>query len=423
MLPPVFQTLGLALAIGFLVGVERGWKQRAEGEGQRAAGLRTYTLIGLLGGVAGQIALHYGALAFAAIALAFGAAFGAFKFLEHRAENDFSVTGLIAGLLVFALGGYVQAGDAQAGAAAGVIVAAILAFKAPLHDWLRAVTWPELRSALLILAMTLVVLPLLPDRPLDPYGAFKPRELWLLTIFVAAASFAGYAALRAFGETKGLYVGAAAGAMVSSTIVTLDLARRVRDGGAHAAPAAAAATLASAVMLARIAGLSAAFAAPTFPALWPALAAAIAATAAVFAALLLLADRSRQAIGALKGLSSPLDIAAVARFALILCVLTVAARAIAHFYGGGGTLAFAATAGLVDVDAVTLAVGGLVKSGAAPLRIAAEAILLAALMDTLSKTAIAFVAGGAKFGAFYGVGSAALIAAGAGAFALTGGFT
>ncbi|HVY02254.1 MAG TPA: MgtC/SapB family protein, partial [Caulobacterales bacterium] len=231
-LSSIFYGLGLALAIGFLIGVERGWKQRGEGEGERTAGLRTFALIGALGGLSGQIGLHLGAIAFAAIALAFGAAFTLFKYREHEAEEDFSVTGLVAGLVTFALGAYAQFEDKAAAAALAVAVTAILAFKQPLHAWLRALTWAEIRSALLILAMTLIVLPLAPDRAIDPFGAVHPRQLWLLTILVAGASFLGYVALRAFGERAGLYLGAAAGAMVSSTVLTLDLARRAKENSA-----------------------------------------------------------------------------------------------------------------------------------------------------------------------------------------------
>ena len=109
-------------------------------------------------------------------------------------------------------------------------LAALLAFKQALHDWLDKVTWKELRSALLILAATAIALPLLPDRAIDPWGAINPRELWLLTILVAGASFAGYVAVRVLGDEVGVLAGAAAGALVSSTVVTAELGRRVHGG-------------------------------------------------------------------------------------------------------------------------------------------------------------------------------------------------
>ncbi len=408
-IPPLFQTLGLALAIGFLIGVERGWRQRGEGEGQRTAGLRTYSLIGLLGGIAGQAGLHFGVLAFAAIALVFGAAWILFKYREHEDEDDYSITGLVGGLIVFSLGAYAQVGDMAAAAAAGVVTAAILAFKQSLHAWLRGLTWPEVRSAILILAMSMIALPLLPDRALDPYGAFNPRSLWMLTILIAGASFAGYVALRAFGEKAGLFLGAGAGAMASSTVVTLDLARRVGANEIHALPGAAAAMVASLVMIARVTAITAAFAAPAFQAIVPELAAGALLTAALLGAYYFLGARENATSG-LQNIESPLDFKEVFRFALVLSVITVAARMASAVFGPAGALVFATTAGLVDVDAVTLAAGSLLVGGASA-RLAADAVLLAVLANTASKTGMAFYAGKLRFGLLYAAHLAAMLVA------------
>jgi uncharacterized membrane protein (DUF4010 family) len=102
-------------------------------------------------------------------------------------------------------------------------VVGLLAFKDALHNWLDKVTWKELRSALIILGATFIALPLLPDRTIDIWEAINPRELWLLTILVAGASFAGYVAVRVLGNDVGVLAGAAAGALVSSTVVTAEL--------------------------------------------------------------------------------------------------------------------------------------------------------------------------------------------------------
>src|SRR5690606_1506300 len=244
--------LTVALGIGFLVGVERGWKHRDAPEGSRAAGLRTHAVIGLLGGIAGAMLAHLGPIGFAAITLAFAGAFITFKVLESLRDKDLSVTGTIAGLLVFALGAYSMWGDLRVTAAAGVALVGLLAFKEALHAWLEKLTWKELRSALLILAATAIALPLLPDRAIDPWGAVNPRELWLLTILVAGASFAGYVAVRVLGSDFGILAGAAAGSLVSSTVVTAELGRRVRKGESHAMVGAAAAMVGAAISVGRV---------------------------------------------------------------------------------------------------------------------------------------------------------------------------
>ncbi|MET0182286.1 MAG: MgtC/SapB family protein, partial [Caulobacterales bacterium] len=192
---PVFQRLGVALAIGFLIGVERGWKQRREQDGERVAGLRTYTLIGLLGGISGRVGILFDVTVLAALAIVFGGAWVYFKALETKRDRDLSVTGLVAGLLVFALGVYAQRGEIEIAAAAGVLLAGVLAFKDAAHSWLQLLRWEELRSALYIFAATFIALPLLPNTAIDPYGAIVPREIWLLTIVIASVSFVGYVSL------------------------------------------------------------------------------------------------------------------------------------------------------------------------------------------------------------------------------------
>jgi uncharacterized membrane protein (DUF4010 family) len=411
----LFQRLGLAAAIGFLVGVERGWKNRFAQDQARVAGLRTHILIALLGAVAGLLAIRLGVGAFAAVAVIFGFAWGGYKFYETLLDGDISVTGLIAGLLTFALGAYAMLGNLHVAAASGVALAAVLAFKQASHDWLKALTWPEIRSALLILAATFIALPLLPDHALDPYGAFNPRQLWLLTIIIAGAGFAGYLALRILGERAGLLVGAMAGALVSSTVVTADLARRAKSGEVPPLHAAAAAALANLVMFARIGVLISLFAAPAFAAAAPAVAAACLVCLLAAGGLALFAQKRES--GKSERLGSPLDLKEVARFAIILSAISIGAKLIAHFFGDAGLIAFSASAGLVDIDPVALAVGGLVRGGLSA-HVGAEAILLAAAVNTLSKTAIGVAAGGPRFALPYGAAAIAALTAGALAFFL-----
>ncbi|KAF0182902.1 MAG: MgtC/SapB family protein [Hyphomonadaceae bacterium] len=415
----LFQRLGVALAIGFLTGIERGWKKRYVEDEQRVAGLRTYTLIGLLGGVAGLLGTIVDPLAFAALALIFGAGWIAFKLRETWIDGDLSITGAVAGILVFALGALAAVGDMALAAAAAVVVVIVLAFKDVTHGWVKGLTFEEIRSALFILAATLIALPLLPDRALDSFGAFNPRELWLLTIVIAGASFVGYLALRTLGGTEGLYAGSVVGALVSSTAVTLDLARRTKAQEAGAEPAAGAALLANLVMFVRVGVLIAIFAPGALASSVPALLAAALVSAIAAAMLIWKAGREGRTVG-VSVLGSPLDLRAVLRFALILSVITVAARLIMHFYAQAGLIVFAAAAGAVDVDAVALAVGGLVRSGLGGAA-AAQAILIAAAVDTVSKGVIAVVVGTRPFSTPYALGSLAALAAGVAIFALPGG--
>lgn len=403
----LFHRLGLALAIGFLVGLERGWRAREVAEGGRVAGLRTHTLAGLLGGVAGLLSTHVGGWALAVIGLPFAGALVMFTVRDQAEEENVSITGIVAGLLVFALGAYAVVGDWRVAAAAGVATAVLLAFKSLLHGWLQKLTWVELRGAFVLLAMTFVALPLVPDRAFGPAEAVNPRELWTLTIAMAGVSFAGYLATRLLGETRGLLVGSAAGALVSSTAVTLNLARLVKDTPEAVPAHAGAALLAGAVMAIRIAVIPAVLAPP--------LALHVAGPVAAFAvtslvlALLASLRGGRKAPSGKDNLKSPFDIVTVVKFALLLGVIMAVARVASDALGSASLLPVAAIAGLVDVDAITLTVSQMVSQGRASLGLGAAAVLLAGLVDSISKAVIATVAGGVRFGLWFGVGT--LIAA------------
>ena len=157
---------------------------------------------------------------------------------ENRADKNFSATTAIAGILTFALGAYALLGDMRVGRRRSRSRRRrLLAMRERLHGWVQSVTWPELRSGLVLLAMTFIALPLVPDDPVGPFGGVNPREVWLIAIVLAGVSFLGYAAVKYFGERHGVLLAAAAGGLVSSTAVTLANARRAADRRGLAATA------------------------------------------------------------------------------------------------------------------------------------------------------------------------------------------
>lgn len=411
----LFQRLTAALAIGALFGIERGWKQRSEEPGSRAAGLRTFTLAGLLGGIAAVLGSDLGPAAFAAIALAFSVLFGMFQWRDTSADEEFSVTSTVAGLLTFTLGSLAGLGYLHEAATAAVAAVCILAFKDSLHAWLRGLTWPEIRSAFLILAMTFIALPVLPSAPVDPWGLIRLRDLWFLTILIASISFAGYIAVRMLGRRAGLAVGAVAGSVVSSTLTVAELARRRRRGSLTLLDATAAASLTTLVMLVRIL-LLVVFLAPQLNALLLPILGPSAAIAAAGALYLLLPRAGSAEEQLLPGLKSPLDMRSVAGFALLIGGLNVCVALASRWVGDISLLPLAALGGLADVDAVILNVTRL--SEPSP-HLAAGAILLAAAANMVSKSVLAFVAGGARFGACFSASALLVVAAGTAALTYT----
>ncbi len=344
--------LALALAIGLVVGVERGWRERKAEPGSRTAGVRTYALIGLLGGV-------FGALGTATSApLLIGAWLRRLRprlrLVQACRGRSRTVTSASPArwrrCWCFGLGAFAVVGDMQLAAAAGIGTAAVLASREYLHGFLTRLTWLELRSALLLLGMTAIVLPLLPDRPLDPLGAINPREIWLFTIFVAGLSYAGYIAMRVLGPEKGILVTGVTGGLVSSTAIAVAFARRAADGE-DAGRLVAGAAAAGAVSLLRVMVLVGTI----VPSLGLHLAPVAIIAAAVFCVPAFLALRHPAPDQAGKTeLGNPFDLMPVLGFAALLAAVMLLTAWATQQLGSAGLYPLAALSGLVDVDAVAL---------------------------------------------------------------------
>jgi len=404
----LFQRLGLALAIGFLVGVERGWRERTEAEGSRTAGIRTYALSGLLGGVAALIGRNLGDVALGLIFIGYIAIFAVFKWREAVHENDYSVTSIVAAMLVFALGAYAVLGALAVAAAGGVLTAALLASRTVLHDWLKRLTWPEIRSALVLLAMTFLALPILPNRGFGPFDALNPYEIWLMAVMIAAVSFAGYAVIRMVGEERGILIAGAAGGMVASTAVTIDLARRSNNDGHRDALLAGGAAIAGAVMFLRVLVVATVIDPSLFAALAIPLGGA-AVVSGVAGLLFALGHPDVSHAAPPPDLGNPFDLRLVLRFAALLGIVMLLAAALGAWFGPDSAVWLAAAAGLADVDAVTLSMARL-AGGDVPANTAVLAIVVVAASNSLSKSVMGLVAGSSRFALRFGAVMAAAVA-------------
>jgi uncharacterized membrane protein (DUF4010 family) len=411
----LFERLAAALAIGLLVGIERGWTERDEREGERAAGLRTFALAGLLGGVWGALAAgDGGAVALAVAFLVFSVVVAAFRYRELVRERSYGVTTVVAAMLVFALGALAVVGDIAVAAAAGVATAGLLALKAALHGWVKRLTWAELRAGLALLAMTVILLPILPDQPMGPWNALNPHDVWVMTIAIAMVSFAGYVAVKVAGEHRGLLLSAVAGSLVSSTAVTLDMARLARSHPERTAFFAGTIALAGATMMARVLVVVAVFNAELLRWLVPALVCAALASLAATGISLLHARRAQEGNagrGSALVLTNPFDVATVLKFGVLLAVVMLFAEGLTRFFGAGGAYALAAASGIADVDAFTLSMTRLARTALGP-ETAATAILVTVAVNSAAKGVLAWITGGAGIGRRVLLIAAAAIAAG-----------
>lgn len=410
----LIQRLSVALAIGLLIGLERGWRARDEAEGERAAGLRTHGLAALLGGAWAAIVQPYGGAGVIALAIAFvfvGALIGVFRFRENVHDNTFGATTVVAVSLAFALGALAVIGDMQAAAAAAVATTVILALKSFLHGVVQRMTWDELRSGLALLAMSFILLPVLPNRAIDPWGAINPFELWLMTVLIGVISFAGYVAVKLVGYRRGVAVAGMAGGLASSTAATAAMARLAREHPDQVGLSAAGAIFANAVMAPRILAIVALI----HPGLALRLAPPVIAAGVVFALggvmLLRRGGGERPEASRSLALGNPLDLVPVLLFGALLAAVMIFSRIATHFAGTAGAFALAAISGIADVDAIALTMARL---GAAEIGVgaAAIAVLLALLSNTAAKTVMGWVIGGAGMGArLVAVSSLAVLAA------------
>lgn len=404
----LFRRLAVALAIGLLIGLERGWQTREESDHQRTAGLRTFALTGLLGGISGLISIVSSPIVMAAALLAFTGAIVTFSYLEASTEKNFSATGVVAGILTFMLGGYAILGNEIVAVAAGVAMAVLLALRDPLHSWVRTITWPEMRSVLMLLAMSFLLLPILPNRPVDPWQMLNPAEIWLLAILIAVVSFAGYVAVRVLGDKAGIAVAAIAGGLASSTATTISLSRLAREHPQSTRLLAGGVLLAGVVMLVRIAVLAAALK-PELVAsiLWP----VVAAAAVLLAGGLVLMGRHADPGSEHPDLKirNPFEIGTVMLLAGLIAAILLLTKLAASQVGSAGIYLLAAISGVADVDALTLSMARL-AGGQVTAEHAATAILIAASVNTASKATMAALIGGRKLGIVVGGVSALAVA-------------
>ena len=416
----LFQRLSLALAIGLLIGLERGWQARTEPEGERSAGLRTHALIALLGGIVGAVAQTQSEGAGVLIGLAFVVVGGTavlFRFRETTYDGTFGATTAVASLLAFVLGVLAVMGDRAAAAAAGVAVAGLLSLKGALHAWVRRLTWQELRSVLMIAAMSTILLPVLPNRAIDPFGTINPFEIWLLTVMIAVISFAGYVAVKLTGATRGIALTGLAGGLASSTAATLTLARFAGEQPERTSLMVGGALLAGATMMARVAIVAGVVEKQLLSRLLLPLA-----LAALVSGLigLVLISRSRSAGNKEKAeieLGNPLDMPAVLKFGALLMAVGVLTHIATASAGQTGAYALAALSGIADVDAITLSMARL-AGGSLDIQVAAIAVLIAVTVNTIAKTVLGWIAGGRAFGQRMAVAALVALAAGAMGFAV-----
>jgi uncharacterized membrane protein (DUF4010 family) len=377
----------MPLAIGLLIGLERGWQQRAATPGSRVAGMRTFALFGLIGGLAGFVADSGGGSLVSAVLVLAGAAL---VVIGYRRDAGASATTEAAALATIGLGWLAGHGWPVPALALSVLTAFMLSQRQRLHGWIQGLNEADLEAVVRFAVIAGALWPVLPNRAMGPLDAWNPRELWLVVVIVCALGFAGYALGRRLGPGRGLLLTSAVGAIYSSTAVTAALAQRLKTEPEARSRLAAGIALASVVMFLRVALLVAILVPFAFIGFARVLA------PAVLVAVLLAGLLARQAAGAPAGNApkgNPFALLPALGFALLVALVQLVVKWMQARYGDSGVAITLALAGAMDVDAAIVALRALPRGAIQP-ALAGAILALPVLLNTLFKFAIVVSIGG-----------------------------
>jgi hypothetical protein len=404
---PDLIALGLALGVGLLVGFER------ERHADTVAGVRTFGLAGLTGGLSALLtpagATPWTLLAMASVAGIAGVAGGVVVARrpmrlgeeQGREQNreqgrepfrDLGLTTAFALIATTLLGGYAVLGDRSIAVAAAGVLFLLLYIRDPLHAMIRRLGQEDVRAIATFVLITLVILPVLPDRALGPLDAVNPRGAWMLVVLVVSISLAGYLAQTMLGTRAGTLTTGLFGGMVSSTAATVGAARRSRDDG-EMLLAAAVMLLSCGMLPLRLIVLVWAAAPAVVAVLWPSLAAIAVVT--MIGGLRSLKRANGRALGArvLPKPKNPTQLGSAIAFAGVFVVVRIATKATLEYAGTGAFLVVAAVSGVSDMDAIALSAGRETVEGMMSPQLAARATLLALVVNTVFKLGVSRVLG------------------------------
>jgi len=402
-LPEIFKQLGIALGLGLLVGLQR------ERTDARLAGFRTFPLITLLGALCTLLAREFDGwiLAVGLISLATVIVVG--NLPSIKTSEPSGVTTETAMLVMFAVGGCLMAGFTAVAIAVAGTVAVLLHLKPEMHALAAKIGENDFKAIMQFVLVTLVILPVLPNRFYGPYHVLNPFKIWLMVVLIVGISLIGYIIYKFVGPKAGIWAAGLLGGMISSTATTVSYARRSRQTPGPVTLAAFVVLLASAIVFARVLILIAATAPKFLNSAGGPLAVMFLAMAAIAAGHWLW---NRAEAGPMPEQVNPSELKAAVIFAAVYALVLVATAAAREFFGSGGLYAVAVLSGLTDMDAITLSVTQMVNSEQVSRDVGWRCILVASMSNLVFKAAIVAVMGERRlvrriaisFAAAFGVG-------------------
>lgn len=389
MLESIVARIAVALGIGLLIGLERE-RRKGTGLGRGTAGLRTFAASSL----AGAIGFVMGGVYLLGVVIAGVILLSAVAYWRSRSKDP-GLTSEVALVFTTLLGGLAMEQPALA-AGVAVTLAVLLAARTPMHNFVRAVlSEEEVRDGLIFASATLVVLPLLPDAAVGPYGVLNPRTVWTIVILVMLIGAVGHVAVRLLGAKAGLPIAGLASGFVSSIATIAAMGAQGRKAPPLLGAATAGAVLSTVATIAQLFALLAATSLPVVQAMFVSLLCAGTAAALYGAIFTVLAAREKAPAELKPGRAFSLH--AAVSLAVAISAVLVASAALRETFGDAGVVIGAAAAGFADTHSPAIAVAALVASGKISAQDAVVPILAAASTNTLSKIAVSFMSGGPGF--------------------------
>lgn len=399
-------TLGIALGLGMLVGLQR------EHSHQQIAGVRTFTLISILGTVAGFLTRD---IENPFILPALGLSLAGMVFIAEtknkKNEFDPGQTTEVAILLMFAIGAYLVLGDRVVGIVAGALMAILLYAKAHLHNFIDKLKDSDVSAIMTFAGISLIILPILPDETYGPLDVLNPHNIWLMVVLIVGLSVVGYFIYKFFGKNKGIVMNGILGGLISSTATSISYARKQKEAPQIAAIAAFVISTASAIALVRV--LIEVFV--VIPEKLPALVLPIFFNFLVLSGLcvwLFFRVNKKSDEEELPEPENPAQFKTALVFGLLYGLILLVVAFAKEEFGNQGLYVVAVISGLTDVDAITLSLSRMMKTGSIEVASGWKLILLASLSNLLFKGIVAVSIGTKRLLKWIGIAFGAAIVIG-----------
>lgn len=387
---------GVSLLLGAMLGMEREFIQQKEGSSD-FAGIRTFSLIALLGSVAAFLVTDFGMLpiilSFSGLILLTTVSYWG---TLMRREEKTGITTEVAVILTFLFGVLVMGDQGKIAIALAVLTSLLLALKGRLHGLIRRMSDEDLRVTLQFALVAAVILPLLPDRAIDPLGLLNPFQIWLMVVLVSGIGFSGYVLMNVLGPSHGINLTGVLGGLASSTATTISFSSASRENPAMSSYYARALILASSMMIPRVLLLVLVIHPPLLCVVSIPLATMLVSGLGITFFLRRKNTTSTSDLEYPVRLTHPLKLSTAIKFGLIFAVVFIVLEFAQEAFGSVGVYFASATAGLVNMNAVALSVGQMVSQAQLDIQVAGMAIVIAALMNTISKVTIVCFTGSSE---------------------------